>query len=569
MRKLVFVIILILSGVLVSLIGLGLAISEIAPLHTDNLLFPVQHYSEMGRLWLFPSNTDKAGYALTLIDRRAGDLARFAGTPYEIPALLALNDAIDQAQRMISGAPESDRNLLVKRMETKAKDVYTLLRAIQVTVQELSDIFYQVEAKVSSIQQLNAEPKVSSDQNLRKARNILLLPQVLLGFDPALSNGDASIAAHLIQFPAGSAGAEHAFFPLLGVHAQISCEQCHISGQFSGTSSQCEACHASVKPVSHYAGDCAACHTSVSWKDINFDHTLAGATNCQSCHAADKPANHFQGQCSACHTTRVWRPATFNHQAAGATDCQSCHTRNKPANHFNGQCSLCHNTGSWQKAIFNHEAMGATDCQSCHSSDKPANHFDGQCSSCHTTGSWKGGGFNHEAMAATDCQSCHTRPDNHYGGQCSACHNTSAWGQASFSHEGQTDCQSCHTRPDNHYGGQCSACHNTSAWGQASFSHDGQTDCQSCHTRPANHWGGQCSACHSTQSWGGVQVSNHSFPIDHKNADGVCSRCHPANNSNWTCYNCHNQAETEKHHAEKNIFDIGNRCIECHPSGDD
>jgi hypothetical protein len=55
--------------------------------------------------------------------------------------------------------------------------------------------------------------------------------------------------------------------------------------------------------------------------------------------------------------------------------------------------------------------------------------------------------------------------------------------------------------------------------------------------------------------------------MDHGGAGGNCSTCHPNGGSNYTCYNCHDRAETEKHHAEKNILDIANRCTQCHAGG--
>jgi hypothetical protein len=55
--------------------------------------------------------------------------------------------------------------------------------------------------------------------------------------------------------------------------------------------------------------------------------------------------------------------------------------------------------------------------------------------------------------------------------------------------------------------------------------------------------------------------------MNHGGAGGQCSQCHNSNAPAYTCYNCHNKAETEQHHAEKNILDIANRCVECHQNG--
>lgn len=55
--------------------------------------------------------------------------------------------------------------------------------------------------------------------------------------------------------------------------------------------------------------------------------------------------------------------------------------------------------------------------------------------------------------------------------------------------------------------------------------------------------------------------------MNHGGAGGSCSTCHPANTPAYTCYGCHDQAETVQHHAEKGINDIDGRCTECHADG--
>ena len=57
--------------------------------------------------------------------------------------------------------------------------------------------------------------------------------------------------------------------------------------------------------------------------------------------------------------------------------------------------------------------------------------------------------------------------------------------------------------------------------------------------------------------------------MNHKGANGVCSNCHVGNSASWTCYNCHDPAETERDHDEENIINLAARCVECHPNGND
>ena len=99
------------------------------------------------------------------------------------------------------------------------------------------------------------------------------------------------------------------------------------------------------------------------------------------------------------------------------------------------------------------------------------------------------------------------------------------------------------------------------------MSHTSLTQCASCHEgrRPASHFKDQCSTCHNTTAWKPA-VWVHKFPLTHNGANSVCATCHPALTKAYTFFNCHNQSEETKKHAEKKIiFPID--CMQCHPTG--
>ena len=144
--------------------------------------------------------------------------------------------------------------------------------------------------------------------------------------------GAQEVAARRVDFPPGSPGAQHAFFPLTGKHARIECAACHTTDQYAGTPTDCTTCHAAKTPANHYPGECSQCHTTEAWKPAHFDHASAAAANCQTCHTPDKPANHWEGQCSLCHTTKAWKPATFQPRghAGQSTAFPAIPTKNRP-----------------------------------------------------------------------------------------------------------------------------------------------------------------------------------------------------------------------------------------------
>jgi hypothetical protein len=180
-------------------------------------------------------------------------------------------------------------------------------------------------------------------------------------------------------------------FPLTGAHVQADCAACHVGGRFTGTPTDCDACHQSdydrtTNPnhrASAFPTECEGCHETDAWRPARFDHgrtrfPLTGAhrgapctgchaggrysgtpTDCFACHQDDyngtvNPNHRSAGlpaQCQACHSTRAWRPADFDHDARSFpifsgthrgkwSSCSDCHV--SPGNFQVFECIRCH-----------------------------------------------------------------------------------------------------------------------------------------------------------------------------------------------------------------------------------
>jgi hypothetical protein len=125
-------------------------------------------------------------------------------------------------------------------------------------------------------------------------------------------------------------------FPLTGAHASLSCEKCHVGGNFSAASAECVSCHA--EPGFHAGAfgsqstQCASCHTSTAWTPATFDlaHTFPldhgseeQVPTCKTCH----PTTVTQYTCFGCHEHT---PDNVVAEHEGATlqqlqDCARCH----------------------------------------------------------------------------------------------------------------------------------------------------------------------------------------------------------------------------------------------------
>src|SRR2546426_947443 len=356
-------------------------------------------------------------------------------------------------------------------------------------------------------------------------------------------------------------------FPLTGVHASVSCQQCHINGKFTGTPMDCASCHINnfnnaKNPDHKTAGFPTACATdnnTAGWSGAKFDHSQTGfpltgfhaTLTCSSCHINGKFAG-LGKDCASCHINDYNRTTNPNHKGAG----------------FPTTCVTCHNTSAWLGAKFDHNTATKFPLTGFH--------INVSCQQCHINGKFAG--------TPTDCASCHinnynttNNPDHRAAGfptNCAVCHTTSQWLGAKFDHSRtafpltgfhvSVSCQQCHingkfaglgtacanchlanynntTNPSHKAAGfptTCATCHNTTAWLGAKFDHNTATkfpltgfhvnvSCQQCHINgrfvgtPAD-----CASCHITNY-------NNTTNPNHKTAGfpTTCATCH--NTSGW------------------------------------
>jgi hypothetical protein len=123
--------------------------------------------------------------------------------------------------------------------------------------------------------------------------------------------------------------------PLLGLHAIVPCEACHVNSKFKDADSRCIACHQGDDVHGARLGpECALCHTPNGWRLWRFDHDaetrfpLDGA--------------HVEVACEACHRRPVRESPSL------PTGCRSCHAADDVhRGSFGSQCQQCHDTSSF------------------------------------------------------------------------------------------------------------------------------------------------------------------------------------------------------------------------------
>jgi hypothetical protein len=387
------------------------------------------------------------------------------------------------------------------------------------------------------------------------------------------------------------------FYPLVGAHSTLQCNQCHQNGTYKNTPTECNACHnqayqkaTNPNHLSHGIGtDCASCHsTNPGWQPAKFaQHNnffpLSGAhssLSCSECHKngsytgtpktcnechnsaynASKNPNHasngFSTDCASCHTTNPgWRPSTFNHNAfyplTGA--------------HSTATCTACHKNGIYKNTPRDCNACHNANYQSAQNPNHASNGFSTDCASCHTTNpGWRPSTFNHNAF--------YPLTGAHSTATCTACHKNGTYKNT------PTDCNSCHnaaytssTNPNHRTVGlsiDCASCHTTNpGWRPSTFNHNSVYPLQGAHAAMVSN----CTACHKTG--------------DVKAAPTTCYGCHASDYTSATpnhasagfptnCTSCHSQnawsPSTWNHDAQYFPIYSGkhkgkwSNCNECH-----
>lgn len=129
-------------------------------------------------------------------------------------------------------------------------------------------------------------------------------------------------------------------YPLIGLHAAVACEGCHVSRAYKGAPTACVSCHAKDDVhVGRFTNACASCHSPIGWGRIAFDHgrdakyPLTGA--------------HARVGCYGCHTQTNVQSASL------PTACVACHKK-QDVHHgaFGADCARCHTTATFKNAFI-------------------------------------------------------------------------------------------------------------------------------------------------------------------------------------------------------------------------
>lgn len=160
---------------------------------------------------------------------------------------------------------------------------------------------------------------------------------------------------------------EASHFPLRGLHATVTCTECH-GAQLSALPTRCTGCHEPDRPAEHYTGECSDCHSESGWGLAVVDHGFFPLEG-----------GHDGPLCLDCHDE--------DDLAAADPTCTTCHTR--PGGHFQGACDTCHTIDRWGDADFDHRDFfpvphrGVDDCVDCHLSANDGDYSTFSCIDCH------------------------------------------------------------------------------------------------------------------------------------------------------------------------------------------
>lgn len=242
-------------------------------------------------------------------------------------------------------------------------------------------------------------------------------------------------------------------YNLVGLHAEVACQTCHVSDFSPLPFEQCIDCHEDyhegelINDQSKFS-DCNDCHSvehKFSWSSYSFLEHAESPFPLEGAHIATP--------CTECHQPESPEQWTFKFET---NSCVSCH-ENIHEGYLSNEwmqpegCSGCHNTETWSDVQFDH---GRTNwpleglhvevaCAQCHfvvnTEEQVFKGLDESCTACHED--VHAGQFDEPAQPGkVDCSRCHS---THV-----------AWSEIEFDHsrtefplEGrhnEIECKSCH-----------------------------------------------------------------------------------------------------------------------------
>ena len=257
-------------------------------------------------------------------------------------------------------------------------------------------------------------------------------------------------------------------FGLVGSHASLQCESCHVTDLATALPKTCVGCHENDDPHESTLGsNCSSCHNNNQWQQTSFDHAEVSDFSLNGAHATL--------QCANCHEGDVSEPL--------ASDCVSCHEADPHQGQLGSQCESCHSETAWQSSIrFDHDLA---------SFPLLGRHAALECVDCHATPAF------HDVGAI--CEDCHADDDVHdgsFGEDCATCHNAGAWQAWIFDHDLQTGFPLTGAHGDL----SCATCHSEPLAEMTSVAEA----CGQCHRRDDPHrgrFGADCGSCHTVNSF--------------------------------------------------------------------
>ncbi len=125
--------------------------------------------------------------------------------------------------------------------------------------------------------------------------------------------------------------------PLIGLHATLSCESCHLSGEFRDAPLACVDCHEADDTHKQTLGpNCNQCHNPNGWNYWRFDH------NQQT--DFELKGKHDGLACKSCHRTPV------KDSIALPNNCNGCHQQDDVhRGRFGQNCQRCHNERNFRE----------------------------------------------------------------------------------------------------------------------------------------------------------------------------------------------------------------------------